>query len=122
MSEVWGMTVAQRMRENEAVMNRFRKLEAQLVGQQSRFPPRGRASDTSPTSEPTREPYLNPILLTRLRNGEKLWIGLSEPVENSLVADSLRLKKNGYADITSHLKARLREDSSGNLVLELFPS
>lgn len=105
-----------------SVANMLWKLDRQLTKQEGRFPPRGRASDTSLTNGPTREPYLNPILLTRLRNGEKLWIGLSEPVENSLVVDSLRLKKNGYADITSHLKARLREDSSGNLVLELFPS
>lgn len=91
-------------------------------GANFKIPYRGRASDISPLNEPTPEPYLNPILLTRLKNYKKLWVGLSEPVENSLIADSAKLKKNGYADITFHLKARLREDSSGNLVLELFPS
>lgn len=100
--------------------NTLWRLEEQWARQEARFPPRGRPSDISLTNGPTHEPYLNPLLLTRLKNGKKLWVGLSERVENSLIADLRKMRKLGCVDITSHLKVRLREDSSGNLVLELL--
>lgn len=76
--------------------------------------PRGPASDTSRTKEPTLVPLKGVIL----KSGGTLCIVLSERVVNSLESALPPRKKSGSRECFVDLRAALREDSYGNLELQ----
>ena len=79
--------------------------------------PHGVASDTSQPKELTHVESMTPEL--ELKSGQILSIVLSTGALDSLDATSQMMKKHGLEDIYLPCEAVLREDSSGNLVLEL---